>query len=204
MAIDLSKLETADGSQNHLLGLLIEMEDILDSMDLYIFQNWFSGEVVDGPIVRRHWLSFTLLYPHNKMPDPRGAKRLLKHDIIVEYNKVKQNGKDFHPLTDEKSQPLQSPSSEAAHEANPENQFWMVKITFPRRLITQMGADLDFYDDEIDADDIESAKDSGIDNESAYNSDEQEPDPTAGGEQAGVAPDAADPFAPAPGAKPNG
>lgn len=183
MAIDLEKLEGADGESNHLLDLLTQMEDVLDSLDIYVYRHWFDGEVIEGPIVRRHWLSFSLLYPHDKMPDPRGALRLLKHDVIVEFSKVHRDGEKFHAMADEKSEPKDSEKKIEAKENDPEHTFWMVKINFPRRLISQMGADLDFYDDEVDVEDVEAAKDGGIDDESAYNTDEQEPGLAPGDQQ---------------------
>jgi len=175
--IDLEKLEDS----SHLLEILITCEDILDSMDMYVYPNWFEGEVIEGPIVRRHWVSVSLLYPHDKMPDPRAALRLLKHNVMVEFNKVRQNGKEFHPLVDQKTQPIESPSDQAADDRKPDRWFWMIKLNFPRRLMDQMGSDLDFYSDEVDVENVEDAKDTGIDNESAYSSDEQEPLGGSGG-----------------------
>ena len=144
---------------------------------MYVYKNWIKGEVIEGPNVRRHWVSFSLLYPHDRMPDPRAAGRLLKHDIIVEYNKVRQNGKEFHPLNDVKTPPTTTPSDEKKEENSADHWFWMIKLTIPRRLLNQVGANIDFYDEEdIDRESIELAQDSGIDDESAYNSDEQAPE----------------------------
>jgi hypothetical protein len=179
MAIDLDRIEQAP----HILDILLQTEDILDSLDVYCYKNWLDGEVVDGPLVRRHWISVSLLYPLHKMPDPRAALRLLKHDIIVEFSKVRQSGADYQPLADAAApEPPPgstlsgaAPATGAPADAAAETQFWMIKIAFPRRLLTQMGADLSFYDDEVDVEDVEAAKDSGIDDESGYDTQEQEP-----------------------------
>lgn len=186
MTIDLDRIEEAP----HILDILLQTEDILDSLDVYCYKNWLDGEVIEGPVVRRHWISVSLLYPHNKMPDPRAALRLLKHDVIVEFSKVLQDGAAFQPVAEPPNANASgaasvAPASPAAGVGAPPEtadakQFWMVKIAFPRRLLTQMGADLSFYDDEVDSEDVEAAKDSGIDDESGYESDEQAPlDPTA-------------------------
>jgi hypothetical protein len=174
MTIDLDRIEEAP----HILDILLQTEDILDSLDVYCYKNWLDGEVVDGPVVRRHWISVSLLYPHHKMPDPRAALRLLKHDVIVEFSKVLQNGDAIQAAV---APPAASGTASAApksapggHDADAQS-FWMVKIAFPRRLLTQTGADFSFYDDEVDAEDVESAKDSGIDDESGYQSGEQAP-----------------------------
>lgn len=156
--IDLEKLEDSD----YLLDILIQLENILDATDCYVYRNWILGEVVEGPIVRRHWVSFSLRYPHHKMPDPRAALRLLKHGVQVEFNTVKQakEGKPGHP-----------------DEEPTKGSDWLVRITVPRRLLDQMdGADLESYDDEVNPDDVEAAQDMGLDDESQYQTDEQLPD----------------------------
>jgi len=157
MPIDLEKLADSE----HLLDVLIQVEDVFDSIDMYCFPGWFDTEVVEGPEIRRHWVSVTLLAPYRKMPDPRAIPRLLKHDLRVEYSKVQQAGDAYNPVTGE----------------NPDGEtFWMIKVSVPRRLLDQMAeADLETYDDAVDTDDVEDAKDSGIDDESAYHTDEKAP-----------------------------
>ena len=157
-AIDLEKLEDS----TYLLDILIQCENVLDSLDCYVYRNWYDGVIVEGPIVRRHWVSFSLRYPHRKMPDPRAALRLLKHGVQVEFNSVKQ----------------QQPGKPGHKDGEPDKDTdWLVKITVPRRLLDQIeGADLETYDDEVNPDDVEAAKDIGLDDESQYQSDEQLPD----------------------------
>lgn len=145
MAIDLQKINDTP----HLLELLIEMEDVLDSLDVYVYKNWIKGVVVDGPTIRRYWVSFILEYKENEMPDPRAAMRLLKHGIMTTYDRgvlerVKNMGAE---------------------------KVWLVKIEFPRKLLNSIsGSDTDFYDDEVDIDDVDSAIDMGVDNESGVDS----------------------------------
>jgi len=167
MAIDLEKLEDS----SHLLNILLQLEDILDSLDCYVYRNWIHGEVIEGPIIKRHWISFSLLYPHDRMPDPRASLRLMKHGLKVEFQKVQENGKDFHPLVDDKADPTRLVGET---EKTPKQWFWMIKITVPRRLLDEIETDTDFYEDEVDMDDVNAAKDSGIDNETAYNSDQND------------------------------
>lgn len=157
-SIDLDKLQDS----NYLLDVLLQVEDVIDSLDIYTYSGWISGEVIEGPIVRRHWVTITLRYPYRKMPDPRAALRLLKHGVQVEFNSVKreQPGKPGHPD--------QEPDKATD---------WLVKLTIPRRLLDQIeGADLEDYDDEVNPDDVEAAKDIGLDDESQYQADEQLPD----------------------------
>ena len=173
MTIDLAKIEDS----THLLDLLVQMEDILDGQDLYVYRNWLVGEVVEGPVIRRHWVSFSLLYPKHKMPDPRGSLRLLKHNIKVEFSKVSRPD----------GSALDTGAAQAGDAATPTERptdtHWLVKLTYPRRLLDQMDQNANYYEDEVDTDDVADAKDSGIDAETAYTTDEQQP---GGAEQIGM------------------
>ena len=149
MPLDLARIEESD----HLLDVLIQMEDVLDSLDIYVYRNWFSGEIVEGPVIGRHWVSFTLLYPDLKMPDPKAILRLEKHGIHVSYTQA------------ERKPDRKQAAKEAGEKAEPEKD-WLVKISFPRRLLNQIsGVDLDLYDEEVDVDDVSDASDAGIDDE---------------------------------------
>lgn len=156
--IDLDKIEDS----NYMLDILIQCENILDSNDVYVGLNWFDGEVIRGPIVKRHWVSFSLRYPHNKMPDPRMALRLLKIGVQVEFERMKQ----------EVAGNVTAPDHEPDEDTD-----WMVTITIPRRLLEQTEeADLETYEDEINPDDVESAQDIGLDDDSQYQEEEQAPE----------------------------
>jgi hypothetical protein len=166
MPVDLEKIQDSP----HLLDILLQMEDVLDSLDVYCFKNWFKGEVVEGPSIRRYWLNFTLKYDYKSMPDPRGGLRLLKHGIRVEFEKAKEETPGV-VSKDEKTETVGQDDLEpqAAQKTNPEktDDIWLVHISMPRRLVSQIAtSEMDFYDDEIDVDDVEDAKDSGIDDES--------------------------------------
>ena len=39
---------------NNTLRVLKDFERVLDELDLYVFENWTKGELVEGPIVDRH------------------------------------------------------------------------------------------------------------------------------------------------------
>jgi hypothetical protein len=167
--IDLEKLQDS----THLLDMLLSLEGVIDSLDVYCYANWIDGEVVEGPIMRRHWVTMALLYPYNKMPDPRAALRLLKHGVQVEFEQIKreENGKPGEP-------------NEVPEQATD----WMVTLTFPRRLLDQIdGVDMEIYDDEVDPDDVDAAKDIGLDNETPMKTDEQLPQEGMP-EQPGMAP----------------
>lgn len=171
------------------------MEDVLDSLDVYVFKNWYLGEVAEGPVVRRYWLDFTLKYAYDKMPDPKAALRLLKHGIRVDFWKAKLKGNEFVDAEDEEiaqEDGMQEVGSAPKEKKDPvKDTVWLVRISIPRRLAAQMSSEeMDFYDDEVDVDDVEDAKDTGIDDESAYTAGEDGQQPGQGGgpdEQGGPA-----------------
>lgn len=155
MAIDFELLQDSP----HLLDILVQMEDVLDSMDLYVFKNWIRGQVAEGPIVRRYWLSMTLKYAYDEMPDPRGALRLLKHGVRVDFEEAKYDDK----------------KAKNNDVENDDNKVWLVHVSIPRRLVVQMNdASHDFYDDEVDIDQVEDAKDAGLGDETAYQSEDND------------------------------
>lgn len=162
--IDLEKITESP----HLLDILLQMEEVLDSLDIYVFENWYLGEVVEGPKIRRYWLDFTLKYDIDKMPDPKAALRLMKHGARVDFWKAKY-GKDGE--FEDEAEVAETSQKRQEDESDKEklDLFWLVRISIPRRLVSQMSAEeLDFYDDEVDVEDVEDAKDTGIDDESAY------------------------------------
>lgn len=182
MPIDLEKIQDTP----HLLDILLQMEDVLDSLDVYVFKNWYLGEVAEGPVIRRYWLDFTLKYPYDKMPDPKAALRLLKHGIRVDFWKAKLKGNEFVDAEDdqvaEEEGNMEVGAKKDEKKDPAKDTVWLVRISIPRRLVSQMSADeLDFYDDEVDVEDVEDAKDSGIDDESAYTSGEGGQLPGEGG-----------------------
>lgn len=147
MDIDIKNIEETP----HLLSILLEIEDVLDSMDIYVFRNWLNGEIVEGPTITRYWAKIVLKYEYKKMPDPRAGMRLLKHGVTVEFEKADQEKID-----------------QGGEEGDTEK-VWLVSLSIPRKLLNGMNdASTDFYDDEIDIDDVESAKDMGVDDDTAY------------------------------------
>lgn len=157
--LDLEKINDS----NHLLDLLIQCENVLDSLDVYTAANWLDGEIIEGPLVRRYWVTISLLYPANKMPDPSMALRLLKHGIQVEFDRMQRAAE---PTT-----PGEKPNRPTEGE-------WLIRLSFPRRLLDQNEeVDLESYEDDVSPDEVESAKDSGMDDESSLHTDEQLPGP---------------------------
>ena len=154
-----------------LTDVLIQMEDFLDSLDLYVFKNWFEGEIVDGPNVSRYWVSMTLKYDYKDMPDPAGGIRLLKHGSKVRFRRGEEEdietkssydqsemqrimavqnlpGQPFRP---DRTMPDRNSNNSEYPEQLPMKKIWLIDIQIPRQFIEDLeDDDLDLYDKEIE------------------------------------------------------
>ena len=70
-----------------VFSVLKDYERVLDELGLYVYDNWEDGELVEGPVIGRHFVQCSFMYPRDKMPDPMGGKRLLDYDCKVTYKK---------------------------------------------------------------------------------------------------------------------
>lgn len=115
-------------SSNSALSALKDFERVLSEMNMYVYKNWIDGELVSGPIVERHWVKASFMWPHDKMPDPMAAKRLLEYGCQVRYEKSNlleprkiKSPDDFRPGT-RKGKLDQIP-------------IWIVEIIMPKKLV---------------------------------------------------------------------
>lgn len=152
-----------------LLDIMIQAEDYLDSLDLYAFRNWIKGEVVDGPWVKRYWVSFTLKYPYEDMPDPQGGLRLLKYGSKVLFKKTTEEV-SVDPKSKEDIDPeTKKPKTES-------RKIWYVTIKIPRRFIEDIDAkNLELYNDILDLEDVSDARDEGISSETGVKEEPEAP-----------------------------
>ena len=133
------------------MKFLMDFERVLDQMDLYSFSNWKKGELVEGPVIDRHWVSCTFLWPHKMMPDPQGARRLLDYKANITYQKdklispVKVEGyDDFRPGT-RKPKLQKSP-------------VWLVNIKLPNEMIKDIEESyIEIEGNQIDIGDLDDA-----------------------------------------------
>lgn len=151
-----------------LTDILIQVEDFFDSLDLYVFKNWFDGEIVDGPEVRRYWVGITLQFDYTDMPDPLGGARLCARGCEVYYQKAK------------KEEPVEivTPDDfrQDGRHAKPEMELkdiWLVEIRVPRRFINDVDAsDLELAsENDIEEEDVVDAQDEDIDAEAPFTDD---------------------------------
>ena len=133
------------------LETLLDFERVLDQLDIYAFENWKRGELVEGPIVDRHWVTAKFMWPHKMMPDPDGAKRLLGYNARVMYERDKlatpvkvEDYDDFRPGT-------RKPKLR-------EDRVWILEIRMPKELIQDINEGyLELEGREVDQTDLDDA-----------------------------------------------
>jgi hypothetical protein len=144
---------TSDGT----MSTLLDFERVLDEADLYAFKNWELGEVVAGPDAGKYMVAVMLMYPAKLMPDPRGAKRLLKLGCNIKFKKtvvqvpVKiESSDDYKPGTH--------------YPKLIDREVWLIRIEMPRELMNDIReGSIDLAGQTIDLDDLDSAYEDDLD-----------------------------------------
>jgi len=152
-------------SEGSLLTLL-DFERVLDELDLYAFRNWAIGELVSGPDIGKYRVTCIFMWPEKLMPDPRGGRRLLPFDCEVKYKRVNmqvpmkiEDPSDYRPGT-KKARLI-------------EKKVWLVQISMPKALMSDIRTgSVELEDQEIDLEDLDSAYEQDLDQDS-YQNDEQ-------------------------------
>jgi len=140
-----------------LLTILLEIEGMLDKLDMYVFENWIEGEVIDGPNVSKYWIDITLMYKLEQMPDPEAITRLTEHNIKVFYKKdILEQPKKIESPEDLETD-LQDPASPGYNKRRAKIEvipIWLVKLEIPRQFIDEYYSEQVYVDGlEIDIDD---------------------------------------------------
>jgi len=134
----IQNIETIYGSNNSL-NILKDFERVIDELDLYVFDNWIDGELVQGPKESKYFVECTFMWEYEKMPDPTGAKRLSEYGCKVQFAET-----HFHSVRKIKTPDDIRPGTKKGKIDR--KGVWLVKILMPKKLMTdiQKGAkDLD-------------------------------------------------------------
>lgn len=136
---------------------LLDFERVLAELDLYAFANWKDGELIEGPVNEKYFVTCKFMWPEELMPDPRGGKRLLGYDCTVTYQKTKFKT----TVTVEKPEDFEDGTKMPKMATSP---VWVVSITMPRKLLSDIKQSvMDIETDAFNADEIEFAYDTGED-----------------------------------------
>lgn len=141
-------------TRKSLLQVAIQVEKFLDSMNVFVYPNWFDGELVDGPRLSRYWVAVTLKYDFKNMPDPQVARILAKVGVRTKFTQDKElvgvkirEPEDIRPGT-------------VAKPKMKEHKVWLIELNIPRRFIDEEHLnDLENIDYDMDVDDVADALD---------------------------------------------
>ena len=151
------------------LNVLLDFERVLDELDIYAFANWFKGELVEGPIVEKYWVTCTFMWPRKLMPDPRGGERLLPYGCHVSYEKTSIKT----PMAIKKPGDMRDDGSKKGKLVDVP--VWLVKIEVPQELISDIEqGSLEIAGQDIDLEDINSAYQQGLDKKSLVQQEDQD------------------------------
>lgn len=166
----------------------MDYERVLDGLNLYVFENWLKGELIEGPEVKKYWVSCKFMWPLRQMPDPRGAEKLLDYGCKVTFQKSKL----------EQAVPVKSPDDYKPGTKYPRMRLvpiWVVEIVIPKSLMSDIKrGSLDVEGEEVDLSDLEKAYEKDMDEGGAMEG--QQP----GGAPPGMAPGGMPPAPTGPGA----
>jgi hypothetical protein len=113
---------------NTNLRVLKDFERVFDELNIYVFKNWESGELVSGPKISRHWVECSFMWPYEKMPDPRGGKILTDYNCKISYSKDKLK----------KPRQIKNPADMRPNSKKgyiDEFPIWIVHIKMPKQLM---------------------------------------------------------------------
>jgi len=129
------------------LGILKDFERVVDELDVYVFENWGDGELLEGPIDSRHFVTCSFMWPIDKMPDPAGGKRLLDKGCKVSYQKDEL----FKPRQIKSPEDYRPGTTKGKIDAH---DIWIVSIRMPKQLIGNFKHGNDEIERQEDADTI--------------------------------------------------
>lgn len=118
-------------NSNTAFEVLKDFERVLDELDIYVYKNWEDGELCKGPVIDRHWVTCSFMWPRKDMPDPMGGKRLIDYDCKVRYKK------DYviKPRKIRKPDDIRPNTKKGKLDRHA---VWIVEIQMPKKLIVDI------------------------------------------------------------------
>ena len=137
------------------LETLLDYERVLSDLDLYAFDNWKRGELVEGPVYEKYFVTCTFMYDYKNMPDPAGGERLLNYGCEITYKKdILEYPVDVKSYTDFK------PGTKMPRMVS--KPIWLVTITMPKQLMSDIEqGSIELENGLLDQEDIEQAAEEG-------------------------------------------
>lgn len=150
------------------LDSLLDFERVLDELDIYVFAHWKEGELVEGPVYEKYFVTCTFMWPYKLMPDPRGGERLLDYDCEIYYSKDTLE----YPIKVETPDDFEPGTKMPKMKKVP---IWLVKIVMPKKLMQEIQqGSLDLESATLDLEDVEKAYEEGESSTASFDQEEQE------------------------------
>ena len=147
------------------LDSLMDFERVLDELDTYVFANWNKGELIEGPVYDKYFVTCSFMWPYKIMPDPRGGERLLDYNCEVTYKKD-----TLYYAVDVKGYEDFKAGTKVPKTAK--KPIWIVTIVMPKQLMRDIHqGSLELEAETIDIEDIEQAYEVGMEDD-VYKQDE--------------------------------
>lgn len=150
------------------LETMMDIERVLDSLDIYAFKNWKKGELVEGPILKKHWVESTFMWPKKSMPDPDGAKRLLGYNAKVTFTESSLST----PVKVEDYSDFRAGTKKPKLREDP---VWLVTIKLPIELVKEFKEGYTEVEGrDIDLQELDDAYEEGLDQSELMNVDKKD------------------------------
>lgn len=114
-----------------LTRIMLNVESFLDNIHIHAYRGFTDSYLVQGPMVNKYWIEFSLEFPAEVIPDPSGIKLLEKVGCLVDLRKIKRmkpvdinSSADYEPGT-------RYPKKETV-------QHYVIDVMFPRDSINEM------------------------------------------------------------------
>jgi hypothetical protein len=147
----------------NLLEILTDYERVLDNLDVYAYKNWGRGELAEGPISTRYWVTCKFIWPKKMPPDPLFIKRMQNNGIDVSVHtgdlkrpKHVESREDFKPGT--------------FYPKLVKHPVWVVEISIPKHLTQEVEKGyMDLGGEKMDLSELDQAYDEDLDKQGAVN-----------------------------------
>lgn len=141
------------------LTSLMDFERVIDELDVYVFENWKKGELAEGPIYEKYFVTCTFMWPYKLMPDPRGGEKLLDYGCHVRYKKDRLE----YPVKVESPDDFKPGTRVPRMASTP---IWLVEIVMPKKLMQEIHqGSVELENEKLDIEDIEQAYETGMDDD---------------------------------------
>ena len=121
-------------ASDNVVSSLVNMEKVLDDVNIYAYQNWNKGELVEGPSVTKYDTTATFMWEQSEMPDPDAGKRITNIGGQVAYKRgIKLVPRKIKTYSDDRPGTRKGKLDKIP--------VWLVKITIPNTVIEDFNAE---------------------------------------------------------------